>query len=256
MSRASSISAIAIASVLAFAPMQSILAQSADNYTPAAEPQCSGIEDPIQYSVCQCQHNIWARNEATSAILAEQMSHDDYLHEVREKKPGNDKSLDNAAGGLGGIAAQSCYSATKSAFDSLLSSAGGFFGIDLGSLLGGAANSAGGNLCGDLNKAITSRLNFNCPRVSIPGFPMNCRGNASINANGVQISTGGQVGGWSTNGYSNTGVNGVSTYSGGVNAGRGASGSISGNTSTGSGNGTGIFSSISNNVSCWISGNC
>jgi hypothetical protein len=233
-------------SCLAFAPLANSQEQIID---------CSGIADPMQMAQCQCLKGQQNTRFGTTQILAQQSQNDDYLKDVKNKVAGDSNSLATASGGaVSAQVAQSCYSVTKGVFDNVFSSVGSVFGFDLGSLFGSAFNSIGGNLCGELNRAITSRVSFSCPRVSIPGFPINCNGSVGINSNGVQVSGGTTVGGWNAGGTTYTGVNGTTNASGSVNMGPGNR--SSGSTTIPASTSTGVLSSISNNVSCWLSGGC
>lgn len=239
-------------SFLAFTPLAN--SQQQVN-SPEQVIDCSGIADPMQMAQCQCRKGQQDTRFGTTQILAQHSQNDEYLKNVRNKVAGDSNSLSTASGGVFTPAmAQSCYSVTKGAFDSVFNSMGSVFGFDLGSLFGPMFNSMGGNLCGELNKAITNRVSFSCPRVAIPGFPINCNGSLGVNSNGVQVSGGTTVGGWNAGGTTYTGVNGTTNANGSVNM--GAGNRSSGSTTIPASTSTGILTNISNNIGCWLNGGC
>jgi len=224
----------------------------------AHQDQCAGVQDSLQRAQCYCLQGQQNYSDGTSAILAQQSQVDPYLVNARNTTPGATQTY-GASSAIQSQIAQGCYGMTKSAFDSIFSSMGSVFGIDLGSLLGGLANQAEGQLCQQVNNAIMSRTQISCPRVSIPGFPISCNGNVSLNSNGIQTNGGVQVGGWNSNGSGTVGANGVYNGNGSVYMGQGNSGTIytNGNAATGqtgTQQSTGVLSTISKNVGCWFSG--
>jgi len=211
-----------------------------------AQSSCSSIADPMQRAQCLCSNSQADYSNQTSSIVPTLSNSDPYLQQLRNAQPGNNASL-----GVAGVS-QSCYGMTKGVFNSVMSSASGMFGFDIGSLLGPLANSAQGSICQDINSAIMSRTAIACPRVAVPGFNMNCSGSVSVNQNGVQVNGNGALGGWNASGSSNTGVNGVNTSGGNYNMGQQNQGN--GTVTTSPAQSTGVLSSASNSVSCWISG--
>ena len=258
----------------------------------ADSSQCASIADPMQRAQCSCFQAQQANTEQTAAIIPQLADSNPYLQQVRTYQPGNNSSL-----GVAGVT-QSCQGMTKSAFDSALSSVGGFLGFDISSVLGPIANATEGTICQSINNAIMQRTTIACPRVSIPGFPMNCSANLTAGVNGVQVGGSGALGGVSTGGSSSYGLGGYSgsgalggTLGGSVNnavggylnnAGGNVSSAVGGYLGGGAGGNSvanaaggmvggyvnpvgaapstatssgGVISSISNSVSCWISGN-
>lgn len=218
----------------------------------AQQDQCAGQTNPVARAQCYCLQGQRDYSNQTAAIIPQQAENDPYLTAVRNAKPG-----DNASLGAEGVA-QSCSNLTKGAFDSLLGSAGSVFGVDIGALFGGVANATTGSICQSINSAILQKTSISCPRVPIPGFAINCNGGVSLGANGVQINGGGTLGGYSTSGFGTVSPNGVYSGNGSYNAGQGnrATGSISGAVqgAVSQAQSGGLLSTISNNVSCWISG--
>lgn len=225
-------------------------------------PKCDSLPDPIERAVCKCQCGQAVSNMQTAGYLGSKMSPDanEYTKSMTQNVPGAVSS--NAGAQAQQAVSKGCYGLTKDAFDGVLKSLGGFMGVDIGSLLGGMANYYNGQICGEVNKAIASNTSVSCPRVNIPGLPANCNVNVGVNSSGVYVGGGGGVGGWSTSGSANSGINGVYTAGGGYNAGQGNTsyGNTNGSVQPQSGSGSWIsntWNSATSTVSCWFGGaNC
>jgi hypothetical protein len=186
-----------------------------------------------------------AQQAQTGAQMGNVGSNDAYLKGVAEKNVATANPYQLANGiSIGNF---NCNGAVKGVFDSLLSSAGSFFGFDFGSILGGIAGAQAGNLCGSVNSAIGKTfggMNLNCPTVNIPGFNNACHIGVSASTSGVSVSGSGALGSYSTSGNGSAGPTGA-TGSGSYSSTGSGSTSASSSSSLGS---------IASSVSCWISG--
>jgi hypothetical protein len=227
------------------------------------QDQCAGIADPIQSAQCYCMSKQAGYVDAVNGIVTQQAHDSPYLTNARNDIPGTPKP--GASAGVSSALSQGCNGMVKGAFDSALSSVGGFLGFDIGTLLGGVANNATGSMCSQVNTAIMSHTSVSCPKVNIPGFPINCNVGLNVGANGVSLGGGGNLGGYNTNGSVNTGINGVGSGGVNYNAGQGNQGSVStgpinvGNSTVAQNAGnsaTGVISSAANSVACWFTGKC
>lgn len=229
------------------------------------QDQCAGISDPIQSAQCYCQSKQSNYVDASNAILTQQAQDSPYLTNARNVVPGTPPP--GASSSVTSALSQGCNGMVKGAMDSALSSLGSFMGFDIGTLLGGLANNAGSSMCSKVNNAIMAHTGFQCPRVNIPGFPVNCNVGLNVSSSGVSVNGGGNLGGYNTSGGVNTGINGVGSGGVSYNAGQGNTGYVStgqinvGNSTavqTAGSTATGVLSNAANSVACWFSGgpNC
>ena len=178
-----------------------------------------------------------AQQASTAYNLGNVASNDPYLSGAANKSVSSANPYQKANGVNPGNF--SCNGAVKGVFDQFMNGSS-IFGVDLGTLFSGVANAEAGNLCGDVNKAIGSTfggLNLNCPHVNIPGFNNGCHVGVSANANGVGLTTNGNVGGYSANGSSSTST-GTATMGGNAVG----------------GNSTSSLGKVGSTISCWFSG--
>lgn len=229
----------------------------------AQQDQCAGISDPIQSAQCYCQSKQTNYVDAVNGIVTQQSHDSPYLTNARNDVPGVPPT--GASASVTSALSKGCNGMVKGVMDSALSSLGGFFGFDIGTLLGGVANNLGGSMCSEVNKAIMTHTSFQCPKVNIPGFPVNCNVGLNVNSGGVSVGGGGQLGGFGTNGSANAGLNGVGSGGVNYNAGQGNRGSVNtgpvnvGNSTAVQNAGsaaTGVISNAANSVACWFTGNC
>lgn len=197
---------------------------------------CDSIPDPMQRAQCNCSQGQSDYSSQTAAIISQQAKSDPYLQAAHDVVPGAMASL-----GVPGVT-QSCNATVKSAFDSLLSSAGSMFGFDLNSVFGGMTGSAEGQVCQSINNAIMSKTSVACPTVSIPGYPISCGGSVSMSGTGSTFSGPGSAGG-----YSGSSIGGLGS------TGSSGGGSTGGSVSTGGGESTGGLGST---IGCWFTGSC
>ena len=206
-----------------------------------------------------------AKQQSNAQQIGSVADSDPYLIGAANKNVAAPNPAQQANGG--GNANFSCNGAVKSVFDNALNSASGLLGFDIGTLLGGVANSQSGNICGGVNQAIGSTfggLNLNCPHVNIPGFNNSCHVGLSANNNGIGFNSGGSLGGYSGGTNTNAGYGGNYQGSGYYNAGQGNSGNVNVNgnasngtqTVSGSQNGNSFLQKAQNSVSCWLGQGC
>lgn len=218
--------------------------------------QCASITDILQRAQCECEQGQIATKMQTSsdvqkAILGNgaDVPPEPFFDDANNKKPGDLDSL-----GVPGIS-KSCNQITKGAFDSFLGSAGSVFGFDVGTLFSGAAGAASGAVCQEINSAIMKRTSIACPKVKIPGFPVNCGANIGVSASGVTLTGNGKFGGYSTGGSGQVGANGVGsarvTYEAGTTGRGSAQTTINADPQAGP-QSPGILSNIGNNIGCWL----
>lgn len=210
--------------------------------------ECDSIANPMQRAQCRCTVSMSNYNEQTASIIPQIADNNPYLQQVKNAQPGNNSSL-----GVPGVA-QSCNGMTKSAFDSALGSLGGFLGFNISGVLGPIANATEGTICQSINNAIMQRTTIACPRVSVPGFPINCSGSLGVNSSGVQVNGSGVFGGARAGGSSSTGLGGVTNANGSFNNGA-PGGAVSGQTTVSAPAAAG-GGGIASTIACWISGSC
>lgn len=223
-----------------FAPKALALALCATLCAPAIAQTNDWMNNCLPY-----QQARQAQNGATIGSVADA---DPYLVGMSTKDVAAGSPGQQAAGVNSGNF--SCNGTVRGAFDSMLQQAGSIFGIDLGVLLGGAANAKAGDLCGQVSQSIGKTfggMNVSCPRVNIPGFNNSCGIGLSGNGNGVGVRVNGRLGGYSIGGNGNMGLDGSTSGRGSTNL-----GTPTGSTSTTTGSTGGIASS----VGCWFTGNC
>lgn len=247
---------IAMASSTCFAQVDSCggIADPAQRQDCYMSADCSSVQDPIQQAQCLCYQGGARHDAGSSSILDGQSKADAYLTGARNVLAGKPDTQTQDSG-LAKQVAQGCYGLTKGAFDSILGLAKGFLtfgGIDFSSLFTGVINNAEGQLCSNVNKAIMGHTALTCPRVNIPGFPINCNANLNLSSNGVSIGTSGSFGTWSANGGSNVGLNGVGNVSGGYNAGPGQQ--SYGTTGVNAPTVLGTAASATSTATCWLTG--
>lgn len=227
------------------------------------QDQCAGISDPIQSAQCYCQSKQAGYVDAINGVLTQQAQDSPYLTNARNVVPGTPPP--GASSSVTSALSQGCNGMVKGAMDSALSSLGGFLGFDIGTLLGGVANNVGGSMCSKVNNAIMSHTSFQCPKVNIPGFPVNCNVGLNVSSSGVSVNGGGNLGGYNTSGGVSTGINGVDSGGVSYNAGQGnrgyvSTGQINAGNSTAVQNAgstaTGVISNAANSVACWFTGKC
>lgn len=231
----------------------------------AKAEDCSKYQDPLDRAQCTCLNSQLLRQCQNSATVSGQWNRDDYADNMS-------KNTQNKAANGSAMVAKSCNSLTSGVFNSALKSAGDFFGADLVKLMGNEANAQAGSICQEVNSQIANRVNAVCPKVTIPGlktFSANCNVGLNVGANGVGITGGGNIGGYTVGTSGNVSTNGVFSGSGNYNMGQSGSGNatVRGSADQGivnqnatvkpnsvEGQGSSKIQEIGNSIGCFFSG--
>lgn len=172
--------------------------------------------------VQDCYTNQTAVQQSNAATLPARMADDPYFQYVANNPVSTGSNF-------------SCYDATRSGINSMLSQASGIFGVNLSSIFGSSLNSASGSACGAAQQAVRGTFgNFNIPCPS-----------------GVACKVVRKATSYATGAVTNAAN---STYSNGSYA-TGSSSYYTAPTASSTNSG-GVVSNVTNTVSCFISGGC